>query len=515
MRFVTAGSAWVCAAMLIGCSGAETSGTLGASAIPAAGQTLTGKATPPGIRRTSDTAPCSATGAGSFLANAAGNVAAELESSVLGGLNNTECDPASAIGAGEFNVIHTTGGLFNFIGGGEHNSISSGSASSIGAGESNSISGTNAMIGGGNANRDSGVDAFIGGGESNNVTGTDAVIAAGSNNTGSGPAAFIGAGQFNTTDTGAQYGVVGGGFENYVGAVSATVAGGYQNKVFNRYAFIGGGDGNTVNADFAVIAGGLNNDVTGEGGYVAAGGYNFVSGTGAVIDGGFNNAAAGSYATVPGGYVNSASGTYSFAAGARASAAQNGTFVWSDGSDGDTILTSTRAYQFLARASGGFTLWTNAASTVGATLAPGSGTWSSTSDRNVKTDVVRVDESAVLDKVARLPINRWSYITEHGVRHVGPMAQDFYAAFGVGEDDKHITSIDEDGVALAAIKALHAENVQLRTRLAAVTTSQAVLQSQIQRLTAEWAQARAGGWMSVRRPIRTIAPSEARGRSVE
>jgi hypothetical protein len=47
------------------------------------------------------------------------------------------------------------------------------------------------------------------------------------------------------------------------------------------------------------------------------------------------------------------------------------------------------------------------------------------------------------------------------------MAQDFYAAFKVGEDDKHITSIDEDGVALAAIKALHAENARLRRELAA------------------------------------------------
>jgi hypothetical protein len=78
----------------------------------------------------------------------------------------------------------------------------------------------------------------------------------------------------------------------------------------------------------------------------------------------------------------------------------------------------------------------------------------------------------VLDKVARLPIDRWSYKSERGVRHVGPMAQDFYAAFGVGADDKHITSIDEDGVALAAIKALHAENAMLRARLAAVTASQ-------------------------------------------
>ncbi len=166
--------------------------------------------------------------------------------------------------------------------------------------------------------------------------------------------------------------------------------------------------------------------------------------------------------------------------------------VWSDGSDGDAILTSSRAYQFLARASGGFTLWTNAASTVGATLAPGSGTWASASDRNMKTNIAGIDDGAVLEKVAGLPISRWSYRTEHGVRHVGPMAQDFYAAFGVGEDDKHITSIDEDGVALAAIKALHArvrsldaENAQLRARLASVTSSQVSMQSALQRLTAK------------------------------
>jgi hypothetical protein len=147
--------------------------------------------------------------------------------------------------------------------------------------------------------------------------------------------------------------------------------------------------------------------------------------------------------------------------------------VWSDGSDGDTMLASSRAYQFLARASGGVTFWTNAASTVGAQLAPGSGTWASASDRNLKTDVARIDDAAVLDKVATLPIERWSYKSERGVRHLGPMAQDFYAAFGVGEDDKHITSIDEDGVALAAIKALHARTVSCtRNRRLPVPRSQ-------------------------------------------
>jgi len=107
--------------------------------------------------------------------------------------------------------------------------------------------------------------------------------------------------------------------------------------------------------------------------------------------------------------------------------------------------------------------------------AAGSGTWASASDRALKTDVARIDDAAVLEKVAGLPISRWSYVSERGVRHVGPMAQDFYAAFGVGEDDKHITSIDEDGVALAAIKALRTENLRLRAqqaRLQAVTASQ-------------------------------------------
>ncbi len=78
--------------------------------------------------------------------------------------------------------------------------------------------------------------------------------------------------------------------------------------------------------------------------------------------------------------------------------------------------------------------------------------------------------------MATLPISEWSYSTERGVRHVGPMAQDFYAAFKVGEDDRHITSIDEDGVALAAIKALNArvaglreDNAALRRQMIALT----------------------------------------------
>jgi hypothetical protein len=155
-------------------------------------------------------------------------------------------------------------------------------------------------------------------------------------------------------------------------------------------------------------------------------------------------------------HLNAANGMGSFAAGSQAKARHNGAFVWSDNA-GMAPVQSTAAYQFVARASGGFYLFTNAAETSGVKLTPGAGTWASQSDRTMKTGVVALDDAAILAKVAALPVSEWSYTSERGVRHIGPMAQDFYAAFKVGEDDRHITTIDEDGVALAAVKAVHAE----------------------------------------------------------
>jgi len=354
--------------------------------------------------------------------------------------------------------------------------------------------------GGGNGNGPnyaSGAYSVVGGGSSNEacdnwaivVGGYGNAVSSGSTNTAGG---FIGGGNYNVlTGNDSDSAIVAGG-NNDVSNAESAIVGGYQNTVSAALAFMGGGYANTLSAEDGAIAGGTNNTVSGVGGYVGAGGYNTASGEGSVIGGGYNSTAAGAFATIPGGYVDSAAGTYSFAAGARASAAHTGTFVWSDGSDGDAILSSSHPYQFVARASGGVTFWTNRGSTVGATLAPGSGTWSSASDRNLKTDVAPLDDAAVLDKVAALPISRWSYKTEHGVRHVGPMAQDFYAAFKVGEDDRHITSIDEDGVALAAIKALHAENRGLHAENAAlrrtITAMRAAESAHDRRVDAELAR---------------------------
>ena len=57
--------------------------------------------------------------------------------------------------------------------------------------------------------------------------------------------------------------------------------------------------------------------------------------------------------------------------------------------------------------------------------------------------------------MASLPISRWNFKADEKTQHIGPMAQDFYAAFNVGTDDKHIATVDEDGVALAAIQGLN------------------------------------------------------------
>jgi len=428
-----------CVMLLAGCAGGGSSVTQSAGTVPVTPQGtvasthgLTGSVHS-GVRRTLLAPTCSGSGAGSFIGANNTNVAGGEASVVGGGQYNYACDGWSIVAGGFTNVV-SGGGDDSFIGGGEANTLMATADSAIVAGNSNTISKSDSAIVGGQFNSTAAANSLIGGGESNQI------------------------------ESGGTYG----------GIVSGNL--------------------NNLSAEYGFIGAGISNTVSGEGGYIAAGGYNTVSGEGAVIDGGFNNTAGGTFATIPGGYVNSAAGTYSFAAGARASAAQTGTFVWSDGSDGDTILASSRAYQFLARASGGFTLYTNAASTVGAQLAAGSGTWASLSDRNAKTGIVPLDDDAVLAKVDALPISRWSYKTEHGVRHVGPMAQDFYAAFGVGEDDKHITSIDEDGVALAAIKALHAENAQLRTRLATVTASHsakiAAMQAQLQILSAQMAALR-------------------------
>ena len=96
----------------------------------------------------------------------------------------------------------------------------------------------------------------------------------------------------------------------------------------------------------------------------------------------------------------------------------------------------------------------------------GSGSWSSLSDRDAKANISAMDSQALLARLAALPIATWNYKAQpDSVRHMGPMAQDFRAAFGLGEDDKHISTVDAEGVALAAIQALYQTVTELKQDL--------------------------------------------------
>ncbi len=81
------------------------------------------------------------------------------------------------------------------------------------------------------------------------------------------------------------------------------------------------------------------------------------------------------------------------------------------------------------------------------------GTLTQGSDRNRKTDIALSDTRSILALVGELPLYTWKYRGED-VTHLGPMAQDFFAAFQLGGTDTGIASVDADGVALAAIQEL-------------------------------------------------------------
>ncbi len=309
------------------------------------------------------------------------------------------------------------------------------------------------------------------------------------------------------------YTTIGGGIGNIAGngdsdplsAAGATVAGGGSNKATEDYSTVGGGLLNEATNGYVTIGGGYSNSA---------------SGWGATVGGGSNNTASGYAATVPGGNFNTASGEYSFAAGRHANANRDGCFVWAD-STNTSDFTCSWANQMRVLATGGATFlvqvdpeweWVRIMvngdhlidTSTDAYLSLG-GVWTNASDRNAKEHFEAVDPQAVLEGVAQLPITTWNYKTEDdAVRHMGPMAQDFYAAFGLGADDEHIATVDADGVALAAIQglyrqnqALQAENAQLRARVEALEQENASQQAQLEALEARVAALEKGSAASV------------------
>jgi len=409
-----------------------------------------------------------------------------------GGYGNTASGPEATVGGGTDNKAGpedatVAGGVFNqaigagaFVGGGGFDgtnfagNTASGAASTVGGGYGNSATNAYATVGGGNGNRASGSDSTVGGGYGNS------------------------AGNLNIP-----YATIGGGYNNIASGEYATVGGGYQNTASGTGAFVGAGGYDGINFS-------PGNTASGGGSVVVGGLYNAASGSEATVGGGYNNTAGGFDATVPGGALNSAGGSYSFAAGKFAGAKDNNSFVWSDG-ENTAYYYSDRANQFTIQAGGGVVLDVSgssglnpAALRVNSTSGNGVGIFVAqnssdatavftadgtgdiikgfsgatggnlvfevvnngtvyskglalTSDRRAKANFASVNPERVLAKVAALPISEWNFKTDPaGLKHLGPMAQDFHAAFGLdGTDDTHISVVDEGGVALAAIQGLN------------------------------------------------------------
>ena len=185
----------------------------------------------------------------------------------------------------------------------------------------------------------------------------------------------------------------------------------------------------------------------------------------ASLAGGIQSVASGNAALAFGNGAR-AIGINSVALGTRPSAG-NGSFVFADSSSLVTLPTSPN--QFAVRAVGGAFFFSNAAMTLGVQLSPSGTDWTSLSDVHAKHRFRELDGDDVLAKIARMPVTEWSYKEQDGaIRHIGPTAQDFHAAFGLGGDPLRIGTMDADGVALAAVRALEARSRAQAARIDAL-----------------------------------------------
>lgn len=188
------------------------------------------------------------------------------------------------------------------------------------------------------------------------------------------------------------------------------------------------------------------------------------------------------------GLQNSASGQFSVAIGKNArTASRQGSIVLGDAcaSFSSDSVYPTANNQFVARGCGGIKFYTTQNLSSGVEVAAGGGSWSSISDRNRKENFLALGGDDVLWRLRSVPVTTWNYKTQdRTVRHVGPMAQDLHAAFGVGENELLINSVDIDGINMAGVKALDERTTRQAARIEALEAENAELKARLDRLEA-------------------------------
>jgi hypothetical protein len=112
-------------------------------------------------------------------------------------------------------------------------------------------------------------------------------------------------------------------------------------------------------------------------------------------------------------------------------------------------------------------------------------TWTNASDENLKENFENLDGGEILGLIDELTVTKWNYKADDQViKHIGPVAQDFYSLFGLGNDDKSISSIDPSGVALVAIKELSKENKAMKEQIESYKSQLQILQEEVAQIKA-------------------------------
>ena len=210
---------------------------------------------------------------------------------------------------------------------------------------------------------------------------------------------------------------------------------------------------------------------------------------------------AGGQGSVALGYRTTANNDYSVAIGYRASNnTHTGTMAMGDESTTDSVRNQADN-EFRIRYNGGIRLRVSTAANgntpgaggnVGCDLTVAVPSWTCASSRTLKENFVAVDGEEVLSRIRGIPINTWNMIgADRNVRHLGPVAEDFYHAFPLGLGETTIGLGDIDGVNLAAAKALEARTAELRQQLDQRTAEVAALRGEVAGLHGELDELRA------------------------
>ena len=457
-----------------------------------------------------------ASGYASVVSGGEGSLASNTYATVAGGGGNVARGWGSTVGGGQANNAYSTlstisGGLLNqthgeeaVVAGGRFNEAR-GIRSSIGGGENNVTTGRYSVVGGGMTNRVLGLGSTVSGGISNTILAAYSTIGGGTQNIVSNEFATIGGGSDN--QAGGDVATISGGTFNRARSTWSTVAGGAINQANGLGSSMGGGFGNIASGNYAAVPGGYQNTASSANSMAAgnrakaihAGTFVWADSTAAD----FSSTATNQFLIRAGGGVGintvsplaplhvfgsdpvgQFSGQFMISGTTASGVSNSGAGLRLAGNDGNgprewgfiralksnSTVGNTLSYMsFGTRVNGGALA---ERMRLDSTELRVNGTFVSSSDREKKQDIVPVNPQEVLSQVVATPVHYWRYKDNPDTLHVGPMAQDFYASFGVGPDERHIASVDADGIAFAAIQALaghvsalEAENARLREEL--------------------------------------------------